>query len=295
MRKLVAFLATAGLLVGGSYSGVQLKVALAGLGSTASSTQGTSASSKHTNKLTVATATSTKSATKKGTAKGTNSTPSGAEAASKPSGAKVQGASRGSFGTFCGYSHSAMDDPIMDPGMPGAAHMHDFYGNTGTDAYSTPQTLLGGSTTCSDSLDASGYWAPATFMNGVQVTPIRVESWYFGSVGSVVALPANLEFIAGDQHATTFQDKRVVNYSCGQGATFYTSSSATPYDCTPYVLLGQSEGVVETINFPSCWDGKLSTGDDSMHFAYRLKGSPDCPAGFPTTVAQLSVRVFTGI
>src|SRR5438445_6475684 len=100
----------------------------------------------------------------------------------------------GSFGVFCSYSHSLKDDPIMDPGMPGAAHMHDFYGNTTTDAFSTPQTLLGGPTTCSDSLDATGYWAPATFMNGVQVTPIRAESWYFGSVGSVVALPANLEF-----------------------------------------------------------------------------------------------------
>ena len=32
-------------------------------------------------------------------------------------------AAGGGFVIFCGYSHSLMDDPIVDPGQPGASHM----------------------------------------------------------------------------------------------------------------------------------------------------------------------------
>src|SRR5262245_7000300 len=46
------------------------------------------------------------------------------------------------FKATCAYSHSASDDPIVFPGMPGASHRHDFGGNPSTSAYSTPETLL---------------------------------------------------------------------------------------------------------------------------------------------------------
>ncbi len=35
------------------------------------------------------------------------------------------------------------DDPIVHPGHPGAAHMHDFFGSEATDASSTAASLLG--------------------------------------------------------------------------------------------------------------------------------------------------------
>ena len=37
----------------------------------------------------------------------------------------------------CGASHFAPDDPIVFPGQRGAAHMHEFFGNTSTNASST--------------------------------------------------------------------------------------------------------------------------------------------------------------
>ena len=38
------------------------------------------------------------------------------------------------FKVECGWSHSAPDDPIVHPGTPGRSHLHDFFGNTATDA-----------------------------------------------------------------------------------------------------------------------------------------------------------------
>ena len=49
---------------------------------------------------------------------------------------------RGNFAVACPYSHSLMDDPIVYPGQPGASHMHDFFGNVATDAFSTPSSRM---------------------------------------------------------------------------------------------------------------------------------------------------------
>ena len=46
----------------------------------------------------------------------------------------------GAFRIPCAYSHMAFDDPIVYPGRPGAAHLHTFFGNTGTNAASTEQS-----------------------------------------------------------------------------------------------------------------------------------------------------------
>ena len=73
----------------------------------------------------------------------------------------------------CLYSHKANDDPILDPGKPGQSMAHDFFGNTSTSATSTAATLVGGSTTCSTSDDASAYWTPVLYQNGVAITPLR--------------------------------------------------------------------------------------------------------------------------
>jgi hypothetical protein len=50
-----------------------------------------------------------------------------------------------------------MDDPIVFPGQPGASHMHDFFGNETTNAYSTQSSMLAGATNCRIPSDTAGY------------------------------------------------------------------------------------------------------------------------------------------
>jgi hypothetical protein len=72
----------------------------------------------------------------------------------------VQAAQPGQFVLRCGYSHTLPDDPIVFPGQPGASHLHDFYGNTGVNAFSTFETMLAGETNCRVPSDTAGYWPP---------------------------------------------------------------------------------------------------------------------------------------
>src|SRR5438552_4669667 len=73
--------------------------------------------------------------------------------------------------SVCNYSRSLMDDPIVYPGQPGVSHLHDFYGNTTTDAYSTIASLLAaGTTSCVNPGETAAYWVPALMYNNVLKT-----------------------------------------------------------------------------------------------------------------------------
>jgi len=41
----------------------------------------------------------------------------------------------------CLFAHRAKDDPIVYPRQPGASHMHDFFGNKSTNAFSTYRSM----------------------------------------------------------------------------------------------------------------------------------------------------------
>src|SRR5919197_6056366 len=73
-------------------------------------------------------------------------------------------ASSGAWVVACGYTGSRPDDPIVKPNMPGASHMHDFFGNTSVTAASTFQTMQAASSTCPAG-DLAGYWAPSLLRN----------------------------------------------------------------------------------------------------------------------------------
>ena len=46
----------------------------------------------------------------------------------------------GAFRFICNPGQVLPDDPIVYPGQPGASHLHQFYGNTGANAFSTYST-----------------------------------------------------------------------------------------------------------------------------------------------------------
>ncbi|MGZ4131252.1 MAG: DUF1996 domain-containing protein, partial [Actinomycetota bacterium] len=81
------------------------------------------------------------------------------------------GTGPGQFVIRCRYSHTLMDDPIVEPGRPGASHSHDFFGNRTTDAYSTVASMLAGRTTCRATSDTAGYWSPTVSIGGKAIEP----------------------------------------------------------------------------------------------------------------------------
>jgi hypothetical protein len=185
------------------------------------------------------------------------------------------------FISKCAASHMAMDDPIVYPGQPGLSHMHVFFGNTTTNAYSTLSNLLGQPTTCHSSLDTAAYWIPALYQNGVLVNPNPMRAYYRIKVrhpsATVRPFPAGLKMIAGNAHATG--PTGVALWSCNTG-TFFNM----PPTCPP----GQPLNL--RINFPDCWDGvHLDSADHQSHMAYSNKGT--CPASHPVALPFLQYNV----
>jgi len=188
------------------------------------------------------------------------------------------------FVVSCAFSHSAYDDPIVSPGEPGLSHRHDFFGNRSTDAFSTPDSMLGGDTSCERQLDTAAYWAPSLFDHGEAVTPLGLDAYYRPGPGidpaSVVPYPHGLVMVSGDHTATEAQSTQFVGWGCGiQGEL-----QATPPTCPPDAPLRLK------VVFPDCWDGvDLDSETHAGHVAPSVGGA--CPGSHPVAIPQLTIAI----
>ena len=197
------------------------------------------------------------------------------------------------FRTFCSFSHAAYDDPIVFPGEPGASHLHFFFGNTATNAFSTAESLLArGSSTCQGTtINKSAYWIPAVITaDGAPRIPDRHDIYYKHLTdqdsADVGALPAGLKMLAGNPDGTPEEESNVAYWRCS--ALPDAPNSDTIPDCPPGADLSIA------ISFPSCWDGtNLDSRNHRSHMAYATtdrSGHRSCPQSHPYPVPQLSLQ-----
>ena len=187
----------------------------------------------------------------------------------------------------CLYSHEANNDPILQPGATGQSMAHDFFGNVTTSATSTAPGLVGGVTSCTTSRDASAYWTPVLYQNGVAVTPVRNLIYWSGLQAenpAATAPPAGLEMIAGDENATAPQSGKVIDWRCATQTLTPQPVSATPVNCAG------TNGIELRITFPSCWNGTSLAGADQTNVAYPTKGA-SCPSGYPVRIPTVIFHV----
>lgn len=190
----------------------------------------------------------------------------------------------GMVATECSFSHESENDPIVFPGEPGAAHHHNFFGNTTTDAFSTTETLLAGDTTCRAKADTAAYWAPALSRNGTWLQPISSDAYYRVAPGvaatEVQAYPQGLMMIGGDAHATEPQPTEIVAWACDRSRKV----SSTPPTCP------EGAGLTLRVVYPDCWNGRdLDTEDHRLHVAYSDESG--CPESHPVAMPQLTFVV----
>ena len=185
----------------------------------------------------------------------------------------------------CAFSHEGTVDPIVMPGMTGMSHLHEFFGNTGTDENSTKASLLARAGTCNDTNDHSAYWVPALYQDGSLVQPAFVSvHYYIAGNRKVTAFPAGFKAVAGRtlQSATWRCDVR------GVAPTKTRSLSEVP-KCAANATL------VAVVNFPSCWDGvSLDSPNHLSHLSYPVKvrrAGLQCPADHPVAVPRVVLAV----
>lgn len=207
----------------------------------------------------------------------------------------------GTFSVSCKYSLTKPDDSIVRYGLPGTAMQHDFFGNTGTDAYSDYSTLSANKmTTCDVSGDVSAYWAPQLKRASGIIVPDFAKTYYKNDqpVMPVSPIPPGLQMLAGDHRGTGPNPQ--INYLC-RGGNGYTTIA--PTSCP---VVTDSNGTYAQLNisihFPDCWNGKDTTPPRMTgsghtgpmafigYMAYRNKDGT-CPADFPVKIPELQMNI----
>jgi uncharacterized protein DUF1996/F5/8 type C domain-containing protein len=184
----------------------------------------------------------------------------------------------------CPASHRLPDDPIVFPNLPGASHMHSFFGSATTKASTTVDDLLNANSNCNPSIDKSAYWIPTFYNNNVPVEPTTGVFYYLGEgvsdalIAQTQPFPLGLRIVAGNAKATGPADNTIARWSClGHGEVNPSSDFVT---CPAGSMLESY------LDFPHCWDGvNLDSADHKSHMAYPVGNA--CPASHPVVVPKL--------
>ncbi|WP_433606060.1 DUF1996 domain-containing protein [Dactylosporangium sp. CA-139114] len=204
------------------------------------------------------------------------------------------------FRADCSYSHSAADDPIVFPGLPGSSHMHSFIGNAATKASTTVEDLQRyTATSCKPVQDHSAYWVPTLYDNKtgkpVETTGFRV---YYRSMMNTSAgqmpMPTGLRMIAGDA-------KKSVPTPRGAKGQFYCAFYG-PGDLDGiarstngnWPICGDGATFHFMLQFPDCWDGEhLDSPNHKDHVAYGYNNT--CPADHPVKIPAITFDIQYGV
>jgi hypothetical protein len=195
--------------------------------------------------------------------------------------AQVAATSEAVFVTRCNFSHRNMDDPIVFPGQPGAAHSHDFFANRSTKYNSTDESLQASGTTCVNPDDKSAYWIPTvswTNNSGTRKLTASTAHFYYRAGGKppedVQPPPPGLKVVPNTH----------VNWRCAQNTAV---SPSPPTRCSSGTL-------VVSIRFPDCSDGRIDSEDHRSHMAYAVNqpdGTKLCPDTHAIPGATLTMEV----
>ena len=232
----------------------------------------------------------------------------------------------GAFRFTCLGGHLAKDDPIVYPGQPGKSHLHQFFGNTGTNASSNYQSLrTTGGSTCTRSTDQSpqrtAYWMPAMLDGaGNAVKPDWMNTYYkqlpasdpncavtldASVVGRCVPMPNGLRFILGYNMATgtggpadtNSRDYWAMGFDCVDkpvGANSYTGVKHTITDILATGKCPAGAWLRVFVAFPQCWDGKnLDTADHRSHIV--MPPQAVCPGDHPYRIPEVAVSAFFSV
>ena len=212
----------------------------------------------------------------------------------------------GAFRFICNAGQLSYDDPIVYPGQPGKAHLHQFFGNTGANAYSNYNSLrTTGSSTCMSPVNRSAYWMPAMLNGRGQVVRPDYVSIYYKrpptgspactSMGTAcVPIPNGLRYVFGfDMANNTNGTESRFYFNCdGPGATpgHYPDIVTAAQNCPVGARLGAMIGA------PLCWDGKnVDSPDHRSHMAYGSYGwwgTYKCPETHQYIIPQFTMAAW---
>lgn len=223
----------------------------------------------------------------------------------------------GAFRIVCNGDHLAYDDPLALPGQPGKSHLHQFWGNSGTNANSTYQSLrTSGGTSCGNSstpINRTAYWMPAMLDGaGNAVVPDLVHVYYkqypassadcAGAATACIELPSGIRYIFGYNMSTktggpndlSSPDQYAMYYQCWADSVGTLAVPGRFQNIADVVKAGCPAGAKLIVAYfaPTCWDGQnLDTADHRSHMSNWMPGTAKCPADHPYLIPSWQGRV----
>jgi len=205
------------------------------------------------------------------------------------SGTAAYAGSTSVFSVKCTSTHQLADDPIVNPRVPGAAHLHEFIGNPTTNANSTFLSMTaakGSSVGCDTQSDTGGYWVPALYKQDGTRVPVLHSFFYYRGPAGVKQIPPDLKMVAGGDTLNPpkpVEHAKSLSWSCEDSGPFY----AQPPDCTSI-----GKPIKAHIQFPNCWDGvNLDSPDHRSHMAYWTTSPTTCPSSHPVRIPRIRFNV----
>lgn len=213
---------------------------------------------------------------------------------------------KGAFRLTGNISHLNYDDSIVFPRLPGAAHLHMYWGNTRSDAFSTYESLRSGGngTTEGGPLLRSTYWMPPPLLLDTIKLPDYITMYYKRAaqmgdpmpvgVQALASVPRGLRMITrAGKFVLRKLDKTVIESNVGK---------PTPGTPLPELLAQVAPGDTFQIilDFPDAWDGeRIETADHMSHMAHvtqrdKNTGKLLMPAAHPVLIPHIQeILTFT--
>ncbi|MEM8985747.1 MAG: DUF1996 domain-containing protein [Pseudomonadota bacterium] len=198
---------------------------------------------------------------------------------------------------YCVVSHFSYDDPVVFPGEPELAHLHMFWGNTATDAYTTSQSILTtGAGSCEGGLNYRvGAWIPALFnAQDEVVVPEEVFIYYKTFGGSdmrydlVQEVPQGLGMLASADTLNFRASAMFTDYVTRNGRRAFLLGVSFP----PCVATENGERDGQPILSFRDMPGDAANQVNS-HVAYPASGNEvDCPLSHPYRFPTPQFRIF---
>ncbi|KAF2637507.1 hypothetical protein P280DRAFT_406964 [Massarina eburnea CBS 473.64] len=209
-------------------------------------------------------------------------------------------------------------DPLVTPGLNPSPHVHQIVGGDSFNVTMHPEKDMPGESTCTScqfTEDFSNYWTAVIYFKAANGTYKRVPNvgnnqfrnakggltvYYMSDAiydteqkSKVTAFKPGFRMFIGDINARTLAEAarfRYLTYTCLD--TFVTRSPET----IAFPTRPCKEGIMTTLRFPTCWNGKdLDSPDHMSHMSYPSLGTFEsggpCPASHPIRTPQVMFEV----
>lgn len=214
----------------------------------------------------------------------------------------------GAFRFICTPSHYSYDDPIVYPRQPGKAHLHEFFGNSKTDAFWTVDEWDDGSeSTCNNILNRSAYWAPALLNQFGLIIRANYMSVYYKhfpdgdpmcfliAPKGCVDWPEKLILVSGYDHQRMGQpqpENETWSHRCADPGK--PSIHRAKFNDALKIDCGGEGEIISTVGVGNCWNGQLDSPDHRSHVVnprYIGQAYPQCDAAHPFLMPGLTQSV----